>query len=196
MRPHAFCTDTPSLTLLSYWCRADMGAVNNLCMYALSARSYPLPTFASIMYAVNDTTLAISKKPALHAPGGTQVTAQHDVPFQDDDVRARMTTALDNHLHGHPDMTALYEPKLAVEGELPKPCFVLGNTLKLIDNNLAPPSCTSSSSLIILDDNMRTLKKKQTRGTGLQGSWRRRVPRNVWIASGSLPDIFVPLAPW
>ncbi|KAI0809074.1 hypothetical protein BC629DRAFT_1086600 [Irpex lacteus] len=64
-----------------------------------------------------------------------------------------MTIALDDDFHDHPDMAALYEQKLSIEGTSPKPCIVPGNALQLIDDS---PTQTRSrshtpSSVIILD---------------------------------------------
>lgn len=84
----------------------------------------------------------------LHTPG----VAHGDRPFADDDeVQARMTIALDDHLHDHPDMAALYEQKLGIEGTSPKPCIVPGNALQLIDDNPAASRSHTPSSVIILD---------------------------------------------
>ena len=67
-------------------------------------------------------------------------------------MRARMTIALDDQLHDHPDMTALFEQKLSVEGHSPKPCIVPGNALQLIDDDPAASRSHTPSSVIVLED--------------------------------------------
>ena len=62
---------------------------------------------------------------------------ESDLSLSTDDMRARMTIALDDQLHDHPEMAALFEQKLAIEGASPKPCIVPGNALQLMDDDPA-----------------------------------------------------------
>ncbi|KAI0089852.1 hypothetical protein BDY19DRAFT_941123 [Irpex rosettiformis] len=111
-----------------------------------------------------------------------------------------MTVALNDDFHDHPDMAALYEQKLSIEGSSPKPCIVPGNALQLIDDNPTPgPRSHTSSNIIILDSDhdrerqgsARELRDSTTMESSAdQGSTERRpVPRvrfrsRVRITSG------------
>ncbi|GJE94217.1 hypothetical protein PsYK624_103850 [Phanerochaete sordida] len=88
--------------------------------------------------------------------GGPQVASHDDpdLPLATDDVRTRMTLALEDGLHDGPAMAALFEPKLALGGGAsPKPCIVPGNALQLIDDDPASASRSHTpSSVIVLED--------------------------------------------
>lgn len=102
-----------------------------------------------------------------------------------------MTIALDNHLDDHPDMSALYEQKLSVEGASPKPCIVPGNALQLIDEDPAASRSHTPSSVIILDDDSQGIREQSVDSSmdPSEHPERRPIPRvrfrsRVRITSG------------
>ena len=107
-------------------------------------------------------------------------------------MRARMTIALDDQLHDRPEMAALFEQKLAIEGASPKPCIVPGNALQLIDDDPAASRSHTPSSIIILDNESRRsldAPREPSADSSAEPDARRPVPRvrfrsRVRITSG------------
>lgn len=104
-----------------------------------------------------------------------------------------MTIALEDQLHDHPDMAALFEQKLAIEGASPKPCIVPGNALQLIDDDPAASRSHTPSSVIILEDaphlNLHAAGDASADSSADLEAQRRPVPRvrfrsRVRITSG------------
>lgn len=96
---------------------------------------------------------------AAHDSGGPQVASHDDpdLPLATEDMRTRMTLALEDDLHPNDGgLAALFEPKLSLAGgggASPKPCIVPGNALQLIDDDPASASRSHTpSSVIVLED--------------------------------------------
>lgn len=83
-----------------------------------------------------------------------QVAAHDDLAFETEDMRARMSIALEDDLQDHPDMTTFLQPsKLSIETSTsPKPYIVPGNALQLIDDDPDASRSHTPSSVIIIDD--------------------------------------------
>lgn len=79
----------------------------------------------------------------------TPTSSSSSHPFSkisSEDMRAKMTLALEEHLHDHPE--SRYVRTLALEGSSPKPCIVPGNALQLIDDD--PDRAHSPPPIIII----------------------------------------------
>lgn len=112
-----------------------------------------------------------------------------DLSFATDDMRARMTIALDDPLPAHPDMAALFEQKLAIEGASPKPCIVPGNALQLIDDDPAASRAHTPASVILLDPEHAPAGSADSSAEPEPEPTRRPIPRvrfrsRVRITSG------------
>ncbi|KAL4244489.1 hypothetical protein ABKN59_009345 [Abortiporus biennis] len=78
-------------------------------------------------------------------------------PPYSSDVRARMSLALEEHLHNRPEfINSHYENTLSLDRSSPKPCIVPGNALQLIDEDPAAPRSHTPSSIIIVGNDGTT----------------------------------------
>ncbi|EKM60443.1 uncharacterized protein PHACADRAFT_246386 [Phanerochaete carnosa HHB-10118-sp] len=134
---------------------------------------------------------------AAHDHGGPLVASYNDpgLSLATDDMRTRMTLALEDELHDDPAMAALFEPKRSLTGGATlKPCIVPGNALQLIDDDPTASRSHTPSSVIVLEsdpqlDPAAPHDASADSSADLEAPQRRPVPRvrfrsRVRITSG------------